>query len=798
MNENPPSAHGIVLADYQILEKIGEGAMGIVYRAHQKSLDRPVALKVLRPELALDQTFVERLKREARATAQLEHPHLLRALAVGEEGRTHYFAMELVEGGSGRDAAERGGLPEDKVREIGHAIGQALAYVHERGLVHRDVKPANILLGKDGSVRLADLGLSRKTIQSDETLSRPGTTLGTPVYMAPEQILDASSVGPAGDVYGLAASLVYLATGERPFRGSTLLEILAAKEAGDLGVEGISPELQGLLLRALDLEPGRRPTATEFAAMLVGADAEPPTSGSGRRPRIALGIAVCALCVALFLVVPKGFDWLRTEPVSTSDLTLPPAGEGAVSPTAVTTGPTSPELLPNGIAVLPFKSLSANPEHASFADAMHDALIHQLAGIPDLNVIARSSIWGYDPAKESLKALGRRLRVGNVVEGSVQYEDGRVRIQATLVDPSTGSRSWAKSFERPYDDVLEMQAEIATAIARTLQVESVDFRTEGRKQKTSPEALMFFAKARARSPNILPGMPVEFFAFLKAALDADPEFAHAHGVLSFALALNLGVVQLEGMDLETHERVALSHAEQAMSSPDGAAYGNAARALIAEQHRDWEGAALYWRRAVAIDPNEFDILDDYARYMAFRGDFETANAIAQRAMDLNPTDTWIESIVPYYRGDLREALAKTRLNRPIERALLLSGLGRNEEAVAALDWIGSTRPAMPAELAAACYVLHKAGRGEEAEEWCRRVDSLAPGSAPQPFLHLARYFAALGRQDEAAVIDVLSEIESNDAPAGPLGFYYILNTLRDPLADRPAVVEIRRRLGYRG
>ncbi len=803
VSESPPSTSSddIALADYRLEERIGEGAMGIVYRAHQKSLDRPVALKILRRELALDRTFVERLEREARAAARFDHPHLVRALAIGEENETHYFAMELVEGTSARAAVEGGPLDEARVREIGRAIADALAYAHERGLVHRDVKPSNILMGDDGTIKLADLGLSKQTIQPDETLSRPGTTLGTPAYMAPEQIRDAASVGTASDVYGLAAALAFLATGELPFRGGTLLEILAAKESGGLSLEGLSPGLVAVLRRGLDPEPAKRPSASELATRLAETDMQPSAAEPEGRRRAMLVAALVSLVVgaALVLVVTDTSRRETDDPAPEPRVASVEVEPNAVDPAPA--APSSPEaaLLPNGIAVLPFRNLSADPEYASFADAMHDALIHELARIPSLNVIARSSVWGYDPAEESVAALGRRLRVGNVVEGSVQYVDGRLRVQAALVDPATGRSAWTRRFERPYEDVLQMQGQIATEIARTLQVEILDARSpDPERRLTSPEALMFLAKARATVPNLLPAPLPEFFGFLDAAIEADPDFAYAHGVKSFALALNLGVVRVDGMDLEAQEAAVRHHAEKAMASSGGAAYGNAARALLAEQHRRWEDADRFWRRAVAIDPNEFDILDDYARYMAFRGDFETANSVVRRALDLNPSDKHIESGIAYYEGDLERALATVPPGNPINRALLLTHLGRHAEAVVDLEKLSSKRSLRPPEMAAACYILHRAGRPEEAEAWCRRVDDLTPGAAPAPYLHLARYFTALAREDEAALVEVLSEIEASDQASGPLYFYYVSNIFQDPFADRPAVLEIRRRLGFPG
>jgi hypothetical protein len=225
--EEPTSAPiGPNLKDFRLIEKLGQGGMGIVYRAHQRSMDRPVALKLLPPQLAADEGFIARFYREARMSARLDHPNIVRGVAVGEERGVYYFAMEYVDGESLDKRLALGRLSVADAVRIALDVARALDHAHSRGLVHRDIKPANILIARDGVVKLADLGLA-KTSETD--LTQVGGSMGTPSYMAPEQGRDARSADQRSDIYALGATLYHLLTGERPFRGAD--DVQLAKES---------------------------------------------------------------------------------------------------------------------------------------------------------------------------------------------------------------------------------------------------------------------------------------------------------------------------------------------------------------------------------------------------------------------------------------------------------------------------------------------------------------------------------------------------------------------------------------
>ena len=262
------------LGDFRLLKKLGEGGMGTVYKARQVSMDRDVALKVLPKNLAKDKDFVERFYREARSSAKLDHPNIVRGIAVGEEKGFHYFAMEFVDGDTCEKLlAEQGKLKVGDAVKIAIDIAQALDHAHTKGMVHRDIKPDNILITRDGTVKLADLGLAKET-DENSSLTQTGSGFGTPYYMPPEQARNAKYVDNRSDIYALGATLYHLLTGKLPFEGETAIEILTAKEEGQHAPARRSnaeiPELLDLVIDKMMARDSkdRYQTAAELIAAL--------------------------------------------------------------------------------------------------------------------------------------------------------------------------------------------------------------------------------------------------------------------------------------------------------------------------------------------------------------------------------------------------------------------------------------------------------------------------------------------------------------------------------------------------
>ncbi len=444
---------------YEILGEIGRGGMGVIYRARQRHSRRIVALKrVLNYQDTPD--TLKRFRREAEAAASLDHPHILPVYEVNQtpEG-IPYFSMKYASGGSLRTAgAALRKEPRECVRLLAK-VARAIAYAHERGILHRDLQPGNILLDARSEPLVSDFGLARWLDDRSE-LTRTLTTIGTPGFIAPESADEtAGKLTPAADIYSLGAVLFELLTGHAPFHGANALAVIRqAVDAPAPKLRSLAPsldrDLETIVARCLEREVGARyPSASALAE-----DLDRWVEG---RPIVARPVSVGV----------RVWRWARREPVL--------AGASAVCCLLALTvlfllWQTPPaevpaELLGKSIAVLPFQDLSGNEENPLFAEGVLDDVLASLGRMADLKVISRSSVGTYVPEKRrNLRVIGRELGVRYLLEGTVRRASDRVRISARLSDARTGQQLWAESYERELRDVFGIQAAIAEQIAQQL------------------------------------------------------------------------------------------------------------------------------------------------------------------------------------------------------------------------------------------------------------------------------------------------------------------------------------------
>ncbi len=449
------------LADrYRLERELGRGGMATVFLVHDLRHDRPVALKVLHPELAAT-LGPERFQREIRTTARLQHPHILPVLDSGEVAGQLWYTMPYVEGESLRDRLRREGqLPLDDALQIAREVADALGYAHSEGIVHRDIKPENILLSR-GHALVADFGIARALQVADsEHLTATGLAVGTPAYMSPEQADGASSVDGRSDVYSLGCVVYEMLTGEVPYTGRTPQAVIAKRVLEPLPhvrtLRAIVPEaVEQAINRALAVTPADRiATAAEFAKVL----AQPPAaSGATTISRAAPPVTVdrprevprwlVMLGLGVLLGAAVLLAWLRARPQP-----------GSASP--------------KRLAVLPFENLG-RPEDEYFADGVTDEVRGKLAALPGIEVIARTSSVQYKQTTKSPQQIGRELGVEYLLAGTVRWEKeaaepGRVRVSPELVQVSTASTRWQAPFEAPLTDVFRVQADVAARVAEAL------------------------------------------------------------------------------------------------------------------------------------------------------------------------------------------------------------------------------------------------------------------------------------------------------------------------------------------
>src|ERR1041384_868868 len=442
------------LGDYELLEEIGRGGQGVVFRARQKSLNRIVALKVIGLGQWATPAHLKRFRLEAEAAASLDHPCIVPIYEIGERDGQCYFSMKFIEGGQLDEVINHAPMSIRETVELVAKVARTVFYAHEHGILHRDIKPGNILLDKKGEPHLTDFGLAR-LVESESTVTRTVEVLGTPSYMAPEQAGGNNiKLTRATDVYGVGAVFYYLLTGHPPFAGGTsneTIKLLLETEPRPprLWNAKVDRDLSTICQKCLEKNPERRYSSASAVAddlehWLKHEPIQARPSGLlsrakkwlQRNPTIA---AVAALSVALVAAI--------SVILSKSELFHHPSTAG--------------------IAVLPFENLSNDIEDASFADGVQDDLLTKLAKIASLKVISRTSLMDYR-GKQNTREIANALGVSHVLEGSVRKTGAWLHVNAQLIDARTDSHVWAEEYDRDVKDMFTVQSEIAQKVAAQL------------------------------------------------------------------------------------------------------------------------------------------------------------------------------------------------------------------------------------------------------------------------------------------------------------------------------------------
>ncbi len=467
---------GRILGHYRVVEQIGAGGMGEVYRAHDERLDRDVAIKVLPEAVAGDPERMVRFEREARAVAQLDHPNILAIHDFETEGGTAFAVMELLHGESLREVITKGGLTIGKAVEYARSIAEGLAAAHAKGIIHRDLKPENVFLTRDGRIKILDFGLARTVLPVDSeaetaTISpggtAVGTVLGTAGYMSPEQA-EGRPVDARSDLFSFGTVLYEMLSGRRPFVGDTAAAALAALLRDDPPpVADVDPKLARLVERCLRKNPAER---FRSAAELRSA-----------------------------------IDECRA-----------PAGGSQLA----------------SIAVLPFHNMSGASEDEYLCEGLTEEIINVLTRIPNLRVIARTSAFAVGRMGLDVREIGARLNVGTILEGSVRRSGHRVRITAQLVTSSDGGHLWSERFDRELADVFALEDEIAEAIAERLRVGLDHQDGVSRRPAVDPEAHNAFLEGRYYLARGTPPALAQAMACFERAIALDPGFALAFDSLA--------------------------------------------------------------------------------------------------------------------------------------------------------------------------------------------------------------------------------------------------------------------------
>lgn len=681
---------GQKVGPYEIREKLGQGGMGVVYRAHDGRLGRDVAIKFLSSPALAGQSAAERFQQEARALARLNHPNIGVIHDLGVHLGTNYIVMEFVPGSSLAVLIARGPFPEQEVRALGEQIASALQQAHEQGLIHRDLKPSNVMVTPKGQAKILDFGLAKlmPTAETEATvgITAPMTVVGTMVYMAPEQ-LRGEALDARSDIYSLGAVLYEMATGQRTFQGKTGVmlsdAVLHKPVAHPRGLRPeISPALDATILKCLQKAPADR-----YQSAAEVADDLKPSSATAAASRTTVGQPV----------VPARRRW----PIwSAAAIVALLAGALAFNvfglrDRVMGKAPDSPI---RSLAVLPLTNLSHDPEQELFADGMTEAVISEMARIKALKVISRTTMMQYKGAKKSLREIARELGVDGVVEGAIQREGDDVRVTVQLVQSDTDTPMWSETYRREMRGILSLQSEVARAIAAAIRI-AVTPEEQNRfalRESVNPQAHELILKGRALLAQSFTERPaIERAAgFFREASQIDPQSAPAYASLADALSTLAGVGYRPMKEACPEFRESAARAVT-LDPNYGPAYSS--RAMVKYYcDWDWQGALDDARHAVQLAPGEagpHNTLGFVASALGFHDEAIEHDRIAVELDPLNLTIGVYQAISLGHARRFPESIAKLRkvlefspesLFAKFELGRALTATGKYEEGAAVL------------------------------------------------------------------------------------------------------------------
>jgi len=660
----------LISGKFRILEEIGRGGMGVVYKAEDLKLKRCVALKFLPSHLMDSPELKERFLVEAQAAAALSHPNICVIHEVGESGECPYIAMEYVEGETLRDRIKRGPLKAEEALDLAIQVAGGLGEAHRKGIIHRDIKSANIMVTDKGQAKVMDFGLAK--LRGGSSLTRSQTTLGTVAYMSPEQARG-GDLDQRTDIWSQGVVLYEMVAGKMPFRGDhdqTVIYAILHDEPESLKKvrPETAPELERVIRQALTKKVADRyQTMEEFREDLAAvAEGFRPLRAKRRaaRRRI-LGLDVIHLlpvASALVLAVLFGLNvgGLRNRVFG---------GQGRAEPAVE-------------LAVLPLKNLTGDPAQEYMSDGVTEEMIAQLGRLhPEgLSVIARTSVMRYKKGEMPVDQIGRELGVNYILEGSLQREAARIRITAELIRVRDQTQIWADTYERELSGILAVQSQLAQSVAKVLAVKLLpaEQARQASARTVNPEAYEAFLKGFSLWQELKAPELDDAQRCFEVALGKDHSYAPAYAGLAWVWLARrkMGIVPYsEAPKVKAFALQALALDESSQQAHEVLA------SFLTWSEWDWAAAEKEWLRALELNPNGANTHAYYAHFLAHRGRAAEGLKHSERAIKLDPFNALyhaLYAVVLQYLRRYDDALAAARAALAIDpkQAIALSQFQR--------------------------------------------------------------------------------------------------------------------------
>ena len=779
---------------YQIIEELGKGGMGKVYKALDKEIDGRVALKLIKPEIAVDEKTINRFRNELKIARDIAHKNVCRMYHLAKHEGTHYIVMEYVSGEDLKSFIRRSRqLTPGTAISIAKQVCEGLSEAHKLGTVHRDLKPQNIMIDKDGNARIMDFGIARTL--KEKGITGAGVMIGTPEYMSPEQV-EAKEVDQRSDIYSLGVILYEMVTGRVPFEAETPFAIgmkhksETPQDPNELNSQ-IPEDLSKVILRCLEKDKAKRyQNADELHAELSNLEKGIPTTEKivpERKPSTSKEITVTfglrklliPALVIVALVIAAIVIWQL----------LPPK-EAVPVPT------TKPS-----IAVLPFADLSPQKDQEYFCDGMANAIINALSNIKGLSVRARGSSFAFKGQQLDLREIGERLNVTTVLDGTVQKAGNRVRLTAQLINVTDESLLWSGQYDQELDNIFAIQDEITQAITENLELKLLGGEKAKLTKRYTEDVKAFSLYSQGlyhwnRRTGEALRKAIDYF---EQAIEEDPTYALAY--IGLADSYNLLTVYSDVNPKESYSK-AREAAEKALEIDENLGEAHNSLAYIKERY-DWDfaGAERGFKRAIELSPNYATGHFWYGELLSIIGRFDEAIEEMKKALELDPISLIINASLGWaYRAAKKYDLAITQLRKTVEMdpnffiahfflGFVYTEMKKYPEAIVELEKARELSGRSSLSLAYLGFAYAQAGKQEEAKKILEELDAISKERYVSPWA-IGSIYAGLGEKDKAFEF-MQKAYEERDEQL----VFYKINPFADSLRSDPRFKEIVKKIG---